>query len=116
MQRKLSLQPFLLRTCSYTGIRLVSFVSNVFLTRLESIQSANGPTLSTFLSQTASHLPRVVSRLPDDNTAARLPDAADRLTPSLSAFLPHGPTRPCSSLAAAPACLPTLPPCAAKWI
>ena len=81
-------------------LSLVSFVPDTFLTRPESIQPANGPTIFTFLSHSAARLPHAVSRLSDDDVtarrpkvAARLPDAADCLTPSLSAFLPHGPAR-----------------------
>ena len=94
-------KPLTKRKCYYTGARYVFFMSDPFLTGPQFIQPATSPTVFTFLSHSASCLPHAVSRLPDDDAAARRPDAAarlldaaDHLTPSLPAFLPHGPARP----------------------
>jgi hypothetical protein len=92
------------RKCSYPGVSPISFVSDAFLTELQPMQHVNGPTVFTFLSHIGARHSHAVSRLPDDDADARrpdaathLPDATDCLTPSLSAFLPHGLARPCPS-------------------
>jgi hypothetical protein len=100
----------------------------LFLTRPQSIQLVNGPTVITLISHAAIYLPYVVSRFPDDDATAHRPDVPLVTPTPLTVLLPHcllsslmalpACVRPCSSLAITPACLPTLPPwrqSGSKW-